>query len=98
GLLDYLAAGLYGRGGGHGRLCCRYVPPADTRYFQGAAVPRRRLDHSRHARDPGYAQDGRPAGAYADDLVDVYDRRWGAGGHLPAGRLLEQGRYYRARI
>ncbi len=38
------------------------------RYLQGAAVPGLWLDHPRHPRDPGYAQNGR---AVEPDALDL---------------------------
>ena len=45
---------------GRRRLFGRHLPPVHPRLLQGAAVPRRRLGHPRHASRAGHAQDGRP--------------------------------------
>src|SRR3990172_122372 len=67
------------------------LPPAHARLLQGAAVPGRGLREPRngHLR---YAEDGRAGALHAGDVRDDGDSRDGAGGRVPAGRLLEQGR------
>ena len=60
-----VAAGLHDRGAGRVGVFGRGLPPDDARLLQGAAVPRRRLGHHRHAPRAGHAQDGRPAQVHA---------------------------------
>ena len=49
-------------------LRCRDLPPDDPRLLQGAAVPRGRFGHPRHAPRAGYAQNGRDLAQGARDL------------------------------
>jgi hypothetical protein len=50
---------------GVGRLRGRHLPHDHPRLLQGAAVPRLRLGHPRHARGAGHAPHGRPAQVHA---------------------------------
>ena len=75
GLLDRLAARLHGVRARLRRVDRRDLPPGDARGVQGAALPRLRLGHPRHARRAGHAPHGRPEEVYADHLLDLPDRR-----------------------
>ena len=84
GLFDHLAARLHVPGGRRRRLCLGHLPPDDPRLLQGAAVPGRRQRDARPGRRAGHPQDGQPARQDADDLLDLPDRRGGAGRHPAA--------------
>ena len=79
---------------GVGAWIARGLPPLHPRVLQGAALPRRRLGEPlrlapllRH--EEGH---GRPAQVHADHVLDVHDRLARARRHLPARRLLVEGR------
>ena len=65
-LLDHLPARLHVLGGGRRRLRRRHLPHAHARLLQGPALPRRRLGHPRHERQPGREDHGRPRPPHAD--------------------------------
>ena len=74
-LLDRQPARLHGLRPRHRRLGLRHLPPDDARLLQGAALPRLRQRHPRHARGAEHPEDGRPAQVHADHLLDLPDRR-----------------------
>ena len=95
GLFDAVAAGLHDRGARRLGLFGRDVPPDDARLLQGAAVPRRRFGHHRHAPQSGHPLHGRPEEVHADHLDHLADRLAGADRHaFPVG-LLFQGNHHR---
>ena len=80
--LGYMFLGLRRRGllGGH-------LPSRHARLLQGAALPRRRLRHSRPGRRAGPAQDGRPAQETSRHFLD-HDRGRLRHRRIPALRRL----------
>ena len=71
---------------GVGFYSARDLPPVHARLLQGAAVPRLRLGHPCRLRRAGHAQDGRPAEAHPDDLLDDGHRHAGADRRRHPGR------------
>ena len=66
-----------------------------ARLLQGRPLPRRRVGHARHERPGGHAPVRRALEEDADHLRHVRPRLPRADRHLPAGRLLDQGRDHR---
>ena len=73
---------------GVGAYRCRDLPPVHARLLQGAAVPRLRLGHPCRLRRAGHAQDGRPAEAHPDHLLDDGDRHAGADRRRHSGDVI----------
>ena len=92
-LLHRLATRLHDDGPRRRRRRGWHVPSHHARVLQGAAVPRRRLGHSRLPRRAGHPPDGRVAQIHAGDVRHLRRRHDGA---LRRAvfllRLLEQGR------
>ena len=91
--LGYMFLGLRRRG-----LLGRHLPSRHARLLQGAALPRRRLRHSRHGRRAGPAQDGRPAQETSRHLLDHDRGRLRHRRLLPLRRLLLERRHPLRRI
>ena len=70
----------------------RRLPPLHPRLLQGLPVPRRRLGQPRRPPHLRHAQDGRAAQVHAQHVRHLRHRLPRPGRHLPAGRLLVQGR------
>ena len=91
-LLDREPARLHVPGRRLGRLRRGDLPHDHPRLLQGAAVPRVRLGHPRHARRAGHAPHGRAAQVAAGHRGDVHRRLAGDRRRAAVRRLLEQGR------
>ena len=68
------------------------VPSLHPRVFQGAALPRRRLDHLHAASRAGHLADGRPGQTIADHFPHFSRRHAGADRLSRIQRFLQQGR------
>ena len=76
---------------GRGRVQRRDLPHDHARVLQGAAVPRRRFGHPRHARRAGHAAHGCAAQGDAGHRGHVHHRLARDRGHLPVLGLLVEG-------
>jgi hypothetical protein len=75
-LLDGVADRVHVARRRHRRVRGRDLPHGHPRLLQGAAVPRLRLGHPRHARRAGHAQDGRAAQVHADHRARSSSAGW----------------------
>ena len=92
-------ARLHGDGARRRRLDGRLLPPLHPRLLQGLPLPRVGLGQPRRAHAFDMKQDmGGLQEVHAHDLLDLPDRLGGAHRHLPARRLLVEGRDPRRRL
>ncbi len=96
-LLDDLPARLHVPRHRYRRLCRRRLPHDHPRLLQGAAVPRIRLGHPRHARRAGHAQDGPTGEVHADHGRRLHRRLAGDRGRAAVRRVLVEGRNHAVR-